>query len=71
MRLFRRSCGITLLDYVNMHRIWNAQRLLTTTTMKVNEVAKESGFSSPVRFYAVFRKIVGQTPRDYLASMSR
>lgn len=71
MRLFRRSCGITLLEYINLHRIWQAQRLLTTTTMKVNEVASECGFGSPVRFYAAFRKILGQTPGEYLAAIRR
>jgi len=71
MRLFRRNCGMTLLEFVNLHRIWQAQRLLTTTTMKVQEVAEESGFGSPARFYASFRKVVGQTPGEYLASLGR
>jgi AraC-like DNA-binding protein len=71
MRLFRRSCGMTLHEYVNLHRIWHAQRLLTTTTMKVQEVADESGFGSPARFYAAFRKVVGQTPGEYLSSLGR
>jgi AraC-like DNA-binding protein len=71
MRLFRRSCGMTLHEFVNLHRIWQAQRLLLTTTMKIQEVAEESGFGSPARFYAAFRKIVGQTPGEYLAALGR
>ncbi|MBU6303325.1 MAG: helix-turn-helix domain-containing protein [Verrucomicrobia bacterium] len=71
MRLFRRTCGMTLHEFINLHRIWQAQRLLTTTTMKVQEVAEESGFGSPARFYAAFRKIVGQTPGEYLAALGR
>lgn len=71
MRLFRRSCGITLLEYVNLHRIWHAQRLLKTGEMKSRELARQSGYGSPARFYAAFRKVTGQTPRDYLAAVGR
>jgi AraC-like DNA-binding protein len=71
MRLFRRSCGMTLLECLNLHRIWQAQRLLTTTTMKMQEIAEESGFGSAARFYAAFRKIVGHTPGEYLTSIGR
>jgi AraC-like DNA-binding protein len=39
--------------------------------MKIQEVAEESGFGSPARFYAAFRKIVGQTPGEYLAALGR
>lgn len=71
MRLFRRSCGITLLDYVNMHRIWHAQRLLNTRAMQSRELARQCGYGSSARFYAAFRKVTGQTPRDYLATLGR
>lgn len=69
MRLFRRTCGITLLDYVNMHRIWHAQRLLNTQSLKMRELSRQCGYGSPSRFYAAFRKVTGQAPRDYLDSL--
>jgi AraC-like DNA-binding protein len=71
MRLFRRSCGVTLLDYVNMHRIWHAQRLLNARVLKTRELARQCGYGSPARFYAAFRKVTGQTPREYLATLGR
>ena len=27
MRLFRQTCGLTVLEYLKMHRIWHAQHL--------------------------------------------
>lgn len=71
MRLFRRSCGVTLLDYVNMHRIWHAQRLLNTSVLKTRELTRQCGYGSPSRFYAAFRKVTGRTPREYLATLGR
>ena len=69
MRLFRRSCGMTLLEYVNMHRVWHAQYLLAATDMKIRLVAERCGFSSPSRFYATFERVVGKRPGDYRRSL--
>lgn len=70
MRLFRRSCGMTLLEYVNMHRVWHAQYLLAATDLKIRLVAEQCGFASPSRFYATFEQAVGQRPGDYRRSLS-
>jgi AraC-like DNA-binding protein len=69
MRLFREACGMTLWECLTFHRVWHAQRLLLASTMKVRQVAAASGFNSPGRFYVAFERIVGQTPRDYRASI--
>lgn len=39
IRAFRRTCGLTLLEYLTMHRIWHAQHLLAATNMKIRIVA--------------------------------
>ena len=65
MRLFRQACGLTILEYLMMHRIWHAQYLLTTSTMKIQDVAQACGFNSSNRFYAAFKKHVGQQPREF------
>lgn len=69
MRLFRQTCGLTILDYLTMHRIWHAQHLLTTTRMKIQDVSDACGFHSPGRFYAAFRRLVGQLPTDFRKSL--
>jgi AraC-like DNA-binding protein len=65
MRLFRQSCDLTVLEYLTMHRIWHAQHLLTSSGMKIRDIASACGFNSPNRFYAAFKRIVGQQPSDF------
>ena len=65
MQLFKRSCGMSLWDYVQRLRVSHAQRMLLMTSSKILDVALESGFASVSRFYAAFRRISGQTPRAY------
>ena len=69
MQLFRRACGVTLLQYITQHRVWHAQRLLTTTDMKMIDIAMAAGFGSDNRFYALFKRVCGVSPREYRASI--
>jgi AraC-like DNA-binding protein len=39
--------------------------------MKSRKLARQCGYGSPARFYAAFRKVTGQTPRDYPAAVGR
>ena len=63
--LFRRTFGMTVLEYLTQHRLAHAQRLLATTDRGVLEVALEAGFGSSSRFYAVFTRACGETPGAY------
>jgi AraC family transcriptional regulator, melibiose operon regulatory protein len=65
MGLFKKTFGITLLDYVTKHRVSHAQRLLATTDMKVTAIALSSGFNSTSRFNAAFLTECGCSPREY------
>ena len=69
MRLFRRVSGMTLLEYIAQQRVAYAQRLLATTSLKVIDVAMESGFGSACRFYSVFARLCATTPRQYRARL--
>lgn len=69
MRLFRQTCGLTVLEYLTMHRIWHAQHLLTEGRMKIRDIASACGFNSPNRFYAAFKRFVGQQPTDFRKSL--
>lgn len=64
-RLFKKSFGQTLKDFLTQQRIIHAQRLLLTTNKKVIEVAFDSGFNSIGRFNASFLELTGTTPREY------
>lgn len=71
MQIFRKSCGITIHDYLTSFRIARAQHLLMTTDATVLDIAYEAGFGSASRFYAVFRKHCGMSPKDYRAQTRR
>ncbi|GGJ27132.1 AraC family transcriptional regulator [Deinococcus roseus] len=65
MSLFKRTMGLTLLEYLTQHRLAHAQRLLITSNCSILDVALEAGFGSLSRFYAVFKTEVGISPRQY------
>jgi AraC-like DNA-binding protein len=66
--LFRKESGINITDYVLMLRIYEAQRLLLTSDMKIIDIAMEVGFGSMSNFYKYFKKICGKNPKDYRKS---
>lgn len=65
MRLFRARFGMTIMQYVALHRVAHAQRLLLTTDATVLDVLLESGFGSVTQFYTLFRRHCGCSPVDY------
>ncbi|WP_068382185.1 helix-turn-helix domain-containing protein [Paraglaciecola hydrolytica] len=68
MNLFQKTYGTTLINYLTQHRISHAQRLLTTTDLKVTEIALQSGFITISRFNDAFVRSCGCSPRDYRKS---
>lgn len=55
-RLFKRSTGRTLPQYVNELRIARACNLLAETDLTVSQIAMECGFVSPAHFQRKFRE---------------
>jgi AraC family transcriptional regulator, melibiose operon regulatory protein len=65
MNVFRRTFGVTLMEYVTQHRLSHAQRLLVTSHDLILNLALDSGFGSLSRFNEAFRSAFGCTPREY------
>lgn len=63
--LFRRETGQTVTDYVNRKRIESAVHLLGTTSLQVQTVAQHCGFTDVHYFTKVFKKQIGETPRQF------
>ncbi|WP_175991538.1 response regulator [Bacillus sp. Marseille-Q1617] len=63
--LFKRFMDINFIDYVIGLRINKAKELLSHTSLKVYEVAGESGFNDVKYFSKLFKKITGHSPGDY------
>ena len=53
------------MEYVLSLRVQEAQRLLTTTTHSVGEIASATGFYDQSHFTRRFNKAVGMTPLAY------
>ena len=71
MARFKKALGVTVWEYLLRLRVAAAQRLLLTTGDDLLAVAYASGFGSPARFYATFKRITGATPGGYRARHGR
>jgi AraC-like DNA-binding protein len=69
MTLFKREFGLTMTRFINQHRLWHAQRSLTTTREKILTIALDSGFGSLTQFNAVFKQVTATTPRAFRRSI--
>jgi AraC family transcriptional regulator, melibiose operon regulatory protein len=65
MSLFKKTMGITMVDFLTQHRVSHAQRLLATTDDKIIEVALSAGFGSLSRFHDAFNRWCGCPPKQY------
>ena len=63
--LFRKESGINVTKYILMLRIYESQRLLLATDMKIIDIAMEVGFGSMSNFYKYFKRVCGRNPKDY------
>ncbi len=66
---FKEMAGINFVDYVARTRVEKARNLLLDPNRRVSEVAYEVGFQSLSQFNRAFRRIAGQSPRDYRAKL--
>lgn len=67
-REFRSYTNSTVVQYINVTRIMNAQRMLMETSKNITQVGRETGFSSPTHFNRVFKQITGMTPSGFRKS---
>ena len=52
-------------EYIRTYRINAAARMLTTTSMTVQEIIYATGFNTRSQFYTEFKKLFGVTPVEY------
>lgn len=64
-REFKRHTNCTIIQYINLTRIMNAQRRLMETSKSMTEVADITGFTNLTHFNRVFRSITGMSPSEY------
>ena len=64
-RVFKEITGFTIISYVNLTRIREAQRLLRDTDIKIIDIAEMTGFESLTHFDRTFKKTVSMTASRY------
>lgn len=64
-RVFREQTGRTVFEFVRERRLGEAQRLLASSALSVDEVAQAVGFSGAANFSTAFRERFGLTPSSY------
>lgn len=64
-RQFKKTTGLTVMNYILKTRIILAQSMLAKETISVAEVSERCGFSSISYFCRVFKNETGKTPLEY------
>jgi len=70
-RLYSRTSGHTLEEYLIRQRLEMARRLLLDPRLHVAEVADRCGFCNPAYFASVFKKYMHCTPRAFASQPQR
>lgn len=63
--LFKKELGRSFTEVVLEQRMRRAAVLLQGTSMPVDKISQQLGYSNPSNFYKAFEKYYGCTPRDY------
>ena len=68
-QLINAEYGCTFYQFVTNYRIEEAKRLMKEKPdLKMQDIAEQSGFSSPVVFSRIFTRETGMTPREWSAN---
>jgi AraC-like DNA-binding protein/ligand-binding sensor protein len=68
-KMFKKSTGMTLTEYVALVRVEKAKTLLVDVSVRISEVVFAAGFGSIPRFNSVFKRRVGMSPTEYRATL--
>ncbi len=64
-RLFKKETGLSVSGYLQEVRIEEAKRLLSGTSVQINEIAARVGYDNFSYFSHIFREKTGLTPIEY------
>lgn len=67
--LFKKTYGVTPIDYLNQVRIKHAKFMLKNYNYSCKEISNNIGYNSPLYFSKVFKKYTGVSPTKYRSSI--
>ena len=65
--IFSETLGMTIPEYINSLRIYDAQEMLRSTQLAIAQIASDLGFGSIRNFNRAFLKETGMSPTNYRA----
>ncbi|WP_438448507.1 helix-turn-helix domain-containing protein [Gorillibacterium sp. sgz5001074] len=69
VKFFKKTMGLSFVDYVIMKKIKRAELLLLTKDMSIAQIGEEVGMSNMAHFYKMFRKFKGCSPNEFRKKM--
>ncbi len=69
IKYFKKTMGISFVDYVNYKRIKKAELLLLTSELSITEVSFEVGISNMAQFYKLFKRLNHCSPKEFKQRM--
>ena len=69
--IFKQGTGQSFIEYLTKVRIDRACELLKCTTLRTSEIGEQVGYNDPHYFSATFKKIMGQSPKDFKARVNQ
>lgn len=64
-RIFKEQTGMTFVEYLTEYRLEKSKNLLRTTSLTLDVIANQTGFSSSAYFATTFKRKENQTPSEY------
>jgi AraC-like DNA-binding protein len=62
---FKKEFGLTIHEYILQRRIYEAKKLLLSSSSPINQVSEKVGFTSSSSFIRAFKQQVNMTPKQY------
>ncbi|MEG0453712.1 MAG: AraC family transcriptional regulator, partial [Coprobacillus sp.] len=62
---FKKITGISIKEYINKHKIQEAQFLLKNSNYTLSEISMILNFATPSHMSKTFKEIIGKTPLEY------
>ncbi|GED33395.1 MULTISPECIES: response regulator transcription factor [Brevibacillus] len=64
-RLFKAEMRITFIEYLTKHRVEQAKKLLKMTSLPIEVIANNAGFTNAGYFATTFKRLENITPSEY------
>jgi AraC-like DNA-binding protein/mannose-6-phosphate isomerase-like protein (cupin superfamily) len=69
VKFFKKTLGMSFLEYVNFQKIKRAERILLTNTITIAEVGEAIGMPNMAHFYKMFKKYNDCSPKQFRQKM--